>query len=203
MPNARSVAVSAAAAILFGLCGGGACEGVFTQVASPDEPLWIKLRSEPNLVVFMRHTHSAGGNPLTWDGTGDCKGESVLSATGKAHAKKIGDALAQHGVKPRRVISSPMCRCRETAQIAFGNQFTTDPELREIASAGPSGARAFQEAALALLARHRGADPVVFISHRPNINLLTMELIDTGDLLVARMNDKGEIDILGTIRIEP
>jgi len=30
-----------------------------------------------------------------------------------------------------------------------------------------------------------------------------MELIDIEDLLVARLSDKGEIDVLGKIRIEP
>ena len=41
------------------------------SIAGADEPLWIKLRSEPHLVVFMRHTHSTGGNPLTWGETGN------------------------------------------------------------------------------------------------------------------------------------
>jgi len=43
----------------------------------------------------------------------------------------------------------------------------------------------------------------VFVSHRPNINLLTMELIAEGDLLIGRANQKGEIDVVGKIRIEP
>ena len=176
---------------------------LITQVASADEPLWIKLRSEPNLVVLMRHTHSAGGNPLTWDETGNCRGESVLSAKGKAHARKIGEAFAQHSIKPGPVVSSPMCRCRETAQGAFGNEFVTDPALSEIASADSERTGVFEKTALTLLSRHRGAAPIVFISHRPNIHLLTMELIDDGDLLVARLDDKGEIDVLGKIRIEP
>lgn len=176
---------------------------LITQVASADEPLWIKLRSEPNLVIFMRHTHSTGVNPLTWDETGNCRGESVLSAKGKAHARKIGQAFAQHGIKPGPVVSSPMCRCRETAQGAFGNEFVTDQALREIASADSERTEVFEKTALALLSRHRGRAPVVFISHRPNIHLLTMELIADGDLLVTRLNDKGDINVFGKIRIEP
>ena len=171
--------------------------------AGADEPLWIKLRSEPYLVVFMRHTHSTGGNPLTWDETGNCRGEVVLSAKGKAHAKKIGDAFVQHGVKPSRLISSPMCRCRETAQIAFGSNYVTDAALREIASADAERTAAYEKTAVSLIVKHLGNAPVVFVSHRPNINLLTMELIAEGDLLIGRADEKGEIDVVGKTRIEP
>jgi len=44
---------------------------------------------------------------------------------------------------------------------------------------------------------------VVFVSQRPNISLLTMELIAEGDLLIGRANQQGEIDVVGKIRIEP
>ena len=173
------------------------------SIAGADEPLWIKLRSEPNLVVFLRHTHSTGGNPLTWDETGGCRGEVVLSAKGKAHAKKIGDAFVQHGVKPSRLISSPMCRCRETARIAFGSNYVTDAALRGIASADSERTAAYEKTAASLIVKHLGNAPVVFVSHRPNINLLTMELIAEGDLLIGRANQQGEIDVVGKIRIEP
>jgi hypothetical protein len=47
-----------------------------------------------------------------------------------------------------------------------------------------------------------GAAPIVFVSHRPNIDLLTMELIDSGELLVGKVTGNGEIDVLGKIRIQ-
>jgi broad specificity phosphatase PhoE len=168
--------------------------------AAADETLWGKLRSEPNLVVLMRHAEPAGGHPLTWDESGACKGESMLTDGGKAHAKRFGNAFAERGIKPS-VVSSPMCRCRDTATIAFGPDLTTDPELREVASADSMRARQFERRAQALILRHRGAAPVVFVSHRPNIDLLTMELIDSGELVVGRVDGKGEIEVLGKLRI--
>ncbi len=164
--------------------------------------LWEKLRTEANLVVLMRHTQPAGGNPLTWDESGNCKGESMLTAAGKAHARKIGEEFAKHGIKPT-VISSPMCRCRETARIAFGEVFVTDAALREIASADPERTSVFERKAQSLIAGHRGSSPVVFVSHRPNIDLLTLELIGEGELLVGRANVRGELDILGKISVQP
>lgn len=164
--------------------------------------LWEKLRTEANLVVLMRHTQPAGGNPLTWDESGNCRGESMLTAEGKAHAEKIGAAFGKHGIKPT-VISSPMCRCRDTARIAFGEAFLTDAALREIASADPEGTNAFERKAQSLIASRRGPSPVILVSHRPNIELLSLELVGHGELLVGRANAKGEFDVLGKIEVQP
>ena len=169
---------------------------------SANDLLWQKLKTEADLVVLIRHTQPAGGNPLTWDESGSCKGESMLTVEGKAHARKIGEAFAQHGIEPS-VISSPMCRCRETARIAFGEAVVTDAALREIASADPVRANAFERKAQSLIASHRGSSPVVFVSHRPNIDLLSLELIGEGELLVARANENGELTVLGKIQVQP
>ena len=170
-------------------------------VACADDTLWERLKTEPGLVVLMRHTEPSGGNPLAWDESGGCKGEAMLTAEGRAHAKRIGAAFALRGIKPA-VLSSPMCRCRDTARLAFGEPVATDAALREIASADAEQARIFERRAQAMLARRRGPAPVVFVNHRPNVDRLTMELIDSGELLVGRMSEKGEIDVLGRIKVQ-
>ena len=176
--------------------------GALAMPVSANDGLWEKLRTEANLVVLMRHTQPAGGNPLTWDESGNCKGEAMLTAAGKAHARKIGDEFAKRGIKPA-VISSPMCRCRDTARIAFGDAVATHAALREIASADSERANAFERKAQSLISSHRGSSPVVFVSHRPNIDLLSLELISEGELLVGRANERGEFDLLGKIAVQP
>ena len=170
--------------------------------ALADDSLWQKLKAEPDLVVLMRHTRPAGGNPLAWDETGGCKGESMLTSEGKAHARKIGETFARHGIKPA-VISSPMCRCRDTARIAFGDAVVTDADLRQIATADAARAAAFERKAQSLIASHRGSSPVVFVSHQPNIDLLSLELIGEGELLVTRANANGDLTVLGKIEVQP
>ena len=175
---------------------------VLAQHVPANDLLWQTLKTEADLVVLMRHTRPAGGNPLTWDDSGSCKGESMLTVEGKAHARMIGEAFAKHGIKPS-VISSPMCRCRDTARIAFGEALVTDAALREIATADRERTSAFERKAQSLIASHRGSSPVVFVSHRPNIDLLSLELIGEGELLVARANENGELTVLGKIQLQP
>jgi len=170
------------------------------QAWAGDDALWERLKDEASLIVLMRHAEPAGGNPHTWDETGNCAGESMLTQYGKSHAGRIGEAFASRGIKPV-VISSPMCRCRDTARIAFGNALLTDGALREVASADSGQKKRFERTAQSLIRSHRGSAPVVFVSHRPNIDLLTMELLESGDLLVGRVKENGEIDVLGKITV--
>jgi len=137
---------------------------------------------------------------LVWDSTGKCAGESTLTAEGRDQARRVGAVFAGHGVRPI-VISSPMCRCTETAQLAFG-KYLTDPGLRQKAAEDVEGQEAFQEVASALLSKHRGKLPIVFVNHRPNIDALAMELINIGELLVGTLAEDGEIEVLGKIRLE-
>ena len=173
-----------------------------SSAAWGDEELWDLLASKENVVVVMRHAHAADGDPLVWDETGNCRGERVLTEKGKAHARSLAERFASYGITPV-VISSPMCRCLETVEIAFGVEPITDPVLREVASADAERIVAFETEARTLLTRHRGVRPVVFASHRPNINLLTLELIDTEDLLVGEIDESGEIEVLGKITLHP
>lgn len=178
---------------------------LMTFTAFADEVLWEKLKRDPNMIVLMRNSESSGNqdgaNMLVWDASGNCKGESTLTAEGKDQAKSIGTAFAQHRIRPV-VISSPMCRCLETAQLAFG-EYSTDPDLRQRSAGDVSGQEDFQAKASALLRNYRGKTPIAFVNHRPNIDSLTMELINIGELLVGSVSEDGEVEVLGMIRINP
>lgn len=170
-----------------------------------DESLWRKLKQDPNMIVLMRNVESSGNrdgiNMLNWDATGKCNGESTLTHEGKVHAKKIGAEFMKHGIKPK-VISSPMCRCTETAEIAFG-EYVTDPELRQQSPEDTHYQDSFQAKAVELLSMYRGNIPIAFVNHRPNIDSLTMELMEIGELLIGTVAEDGEIEILGKIRVKP
>ena len=181
------------------------CLALLASSAVADELLWQRLTRESNMVVLMRNSESGGNRDgagmLVWDASGSCEGESTLTVEGKAHARAIGSSFAKRGIRPK-VISSPMCRCTQTAKLAFG-RYLTDPDLRQRPASDSAGLAAFQARARELLKQHRGEVPIVFVNHRPNIDVLTMELLDIGELLVGVISDDGEVEISGTIRIDP
>lgn len=88
--------------------------------AAADEALWALLR-QGGQIVLMRHglTDPGVGDPPGFR-LEDCATQRNLSDTGRAEAKRVGDAFRARAIPVSRVLSSPWCRCVETAKIAFG-----------------------------------------------------------------------------------
>ena len=172
---------------------------LFPGTGWADEALWARIKAEPNIVVLMRNMQSSGGAPRFWDETGSCQGEARLTPEGRTNSRRLGELFSARSIRPV-VMASPVCRCRETATIAFG-EARIEPDLREIATADTARLRDFEQKATSLLLRHRGSTPIVLVTHRPNIEFLTLELIDEGELLVGKVSDSGEVQVLGKMKL--
>src|SRR3954452_15796974 len=88
--------------------------------ARANENLWGLLK-EGGQVVLIRHaltTPGAGDPPgMQLD---DCSTQRNLSEEGREHARQLGAAFRARSISVGRVLSSPWCRCMDTAQLAFG-----------------------------------------------------------------------------------
>lgn len=80
-------------------------------------------------IYMIRH-----GKPLsTWGQAGDA--DPGLDETGRAQAQAVSETLLQMPERPTLVISSPLRRCRETAEpfaAALGVDLEIDPTFGEI-----------------------------------------------------------------------
>jgi phosphohistidine phosphatase SixA len=87
--------------------------------AEDKEPL-AALRAG-GLAILMRHarTTAGSGDPPGYR-LDDCATQRNLDDGGRAQAQRVGQWFAKNGLKPARVRNSPWCRCRDTAQLAFG-----------------------------------------------------------------------------------
>jgi len=128
---------------------------IWPTFAAADEALWQLMRGGGQ-VVFMRHavTTPGVGDPAGFH-LDDCATQRNLTDTGRDDARRVGAAFRTRGIPVGRVLSSPWCRCLETAQLAFGRSETWTPlsnlfdnraseaeqmrELSEIAGRRPSG----------------------------------------------------------------
>lgn len=174
----------------------------WTLVAQADEALWQVARSEPNIVLILRHTEvvrQRGQNPTTFDASGQCQGEFMLSARGRDAAAQIGRLFKERGIDPH-VVSSAMCRCRDTAMLAFGRA-ELDPALRESFTGDQQRFREFLDASTRWILRYRGARPLLMVMHTPNIDSLTGEQPEEPEMLVTRSTDTGELDVLGRLTL--
>lgn len=164
-----------------------------------DATLWQSLR-EPNMVVLIRHAQVGGGDGAVRDPSGRCHNERRLTGAGKGQARAIGRAFRVHKLAPK-VLASPFCRTRETAQLAFGKVQVVEL-LGEIATADAAGRSAFETGLRELIMRERGVKPLVLVTHQPNIELMTFESVDLAEAVVARSDANGELTLLGRLRFD-
>src|SRR5712672_1397606 len=98
-------------AILLGFC-------TAADIANADEAeAWTALHAGRH-VALMRRTDAPGG---AGDPPGfrvdDCATQRNLGAKGRADAASIGARLRSEGIAVERILSSPWCRCMDTATL--------------------------------------------------------------------------------------
>jgi broad specificity phosphatase PhoE len=135
---------------------------------------WQLLR-QPGHVVFMRHSDAPGsggfGDPAGFR-LEDCATQRNLSDEDRAHARRTGEAFRRNGVAFDRVLTSPWCRCKETAMLAMGKEAEEFAPLSNLV--GRSEHRDVQVKALkAYLAGLDGNTRALFVTHGIVINALT------------------------------
>jgi phosphohistidine phosphatase SixA len=167
-------------ALLLGLCGPA-------EVAAADEAAnaWNALRAGGH-VALMRHADAPGGfgDPPGFR-VDDCATQRNLSAKGKADAEKIGSRLKREGIAFEKIVSSPWCRCSETAKLmnvgtveteaTFGNVVV----LRDQRETLTSGARA-------LIAKWTARGNLLVVTHGANIAALSGISPASGEIVVVK-----------------
>lgn len=168
--------------------------------AHADEALW-RLLQAGGQVVLMRHA-------LTTPGVGDppgmvlddCRTQRNLSDEGRAHARQVGDAFRAHGVPIGQILSSPWCRCLETARLAFG----VSPEVSTALSnlfgrSDPPGQQVSRLRALA--SRKPAAGNVVMVSHGSTIVALTGVSPAPAEMVIVTPLGSGKFTVAGRMEV--
>lgn len=138
-------------------------------------------------VLAFRHALAPGTFDPPGFKLGDCSTQRNLSDEGRAQARRIGATLAQQGLKPARVRSSPWCRCMDTATLAFG-QAEAWPALGSPAGS-PEQTNAANLAQLRQALRDAAAQPQalqVWVTHMFVLAALTQENSASGEGLVLK-----------------
>ena len=149
--------------------------------ATPDT-LGERLRAGA-CVVLLRHaqTDVGIGDPPEFR-LDQCSTQRNLSAEGRMQAARIGQWFESRELKPNAVRSSAWCRCKHTADSAFG-QHTEWLALNSFFEAQASRAAQTAELRAALTALQPGRFEV-WVTHQVNITALTGEATAMGEALV-------------------
>jgi phosphohistidine phosphatase SixA len=126
-------------------------------------------------IALIRHGNAPpgyGGDPPGFR-LDDCKTQRNLDERGRAQGKALGEAFRRQGVRVDRVLSSPVCRCMDTASLmAVGPVESSVALLPDRDSTTPVRLRQLKE----IVATWRGPGTLVLVTHgftiRPLIGII-------------------------------
>ena len=124
------------------------------------------------LVLFILR-HGEAGSRIT-DAAKDS--DRALTANGRTEMQKIGKSLKESGLRAGRIVTSPLRRARETAEIIA--QTLKIPLLEEWDELKPDGNR---ESLYRKLARIETISSVVLVGHEPYLTSIIAEIIGAPD----------------------
>lgn len=150
---------------------------------------------------MLRHALAPGtGDPAAFT-LGDCSTQRNLSDEGRAQARRIGERFRTNGIESARVFSSQWCRTLETAELLGLGPVQPLPSLN-------SFFRNYQRSDLQTrtlrqwLAEQASGEPLVLVTHQVNITALTDVYPASGELVVLRRTENGELEVVGTLETD-
>ena len=155
--------------------------------AEAEAGAWERLR-KGGLVVLMRH---AATDPGLGDPKGyrldDCRTQRNLSEEGREHARRIGERFRAERVPIARVYTSPWCRCRETATLAFGSaeDWTPLSSIFDFPHQEPEYTERVKKR-IGGYSRRMPAGNVIMVTHNVNIAALSKHSVATGEMVLMR-----------------
>ena len=165
--------------------------------AGADDHPWALL-AQGGHVILIRHA-------ITTPGVGDppgfkleaCATQRNLTDEGRADAKRLGEAFRARRVPVDRVLSSPWCRCLETARLAFG---TAEVWLPLSNLYGRSEASAEQVKQLQpILAERRPGGNVVLVTHGSTISAAVGINPAPAEMVIVTPQGNGRFSVAGRL----
>jgi phosphohistidine phosphatase SixA len=174
-----------------------ACAALVPSAQAMDA-VWDALRA-PGSVVVLRHSYAPGGFDPPDARLDDCSTQRNLDEQGRAQAVRVGEAFKRDGIEVGKVLSSPRCRCMDTARLAFGRVEAwnvlqgslRDEVLRRDMVAQIKDA----------ISAHRDGPPLVLVTHGSVVSDLTGLNIRMGAFVVLRRGADGSHTVAGDLYI--
>jgi broad specificity phosphatase PhoE len=152
-------------------------------------------------VAIIRHAKAPGPSP---DPPGarleDCATQRNLSAEGRAQAAKLGALWREKRAKLGKVISSPWCRCIDTARLMGLGEPAIDHALYNLLARPPdrdAKVAAFQK----LIREWKGPGTLVLVTHGISMRAVVGTEGGEGGIVVVRpdlLHGRGYV-LVGTI----
>ena len=166
------------------------------SAAGREPDIWNQLR-QGGYVFLIRHgpvdNLSRSTSPdADFEG---CEGQYNLTDEGRDLVKHLGNTLRKRKIPIGDVLASPLCRTRDTARIAFG-AFKVWPLLEPLPESDLEARQQRVEAISRVIGDHKARKNLVLVTHEPNIDALTLEVVDWATIVVVKPDGKGGFKVI-------
>lgn len=151
-------------------------------------------------VALIRHANAPGN----WDPPGfkidDCATQRNLDDAGRAQARALGEEFRRRKLKPRSILSSPWCRCLDTARLL---DLGAVESVLTVASSAKTPERL--AALRKMIADWRGPGTLFVVTHALTVQGLVGELPGSAETVVVKPDRKSAqgAKVIGRIAAPP
>ena len=176
--------------------------------AAPDTLQQLK---EGGYVVVIRHTDAFKGKDRDVSNLIDCRKQRNMSFKGMEDALNIGKAVRAMDIPVGLVAASPLCRTRQTANLAFGPWMTVPEQgLYSVCEVKQADFNMRNAALQKMIATEPDTNTNSFlVTHSCNMKGVQKGLVslcgkplEQGDALVYRPDGSGGTDFVGCISMD-
>ncbi len=169
-----------------------------TAAADDSHEAWAALVSGGH-VALIRHGNAPPGygDPPGFK-IEDCATQRNLDERGRAQARALGAAFRQRGVRAEKILSSPWCRCLETARL-MGLGLVDGTWAVAASERSPERLAAMRR----MLAEWRGPGTLVVVTHALTVQALVGIMPGQAETVVVRPEPgKGPgVEVVGRIPV--
>lgn len=155
-------------------------------------------------ILYLRHAKTERSKPDQHPvNFATCDTQRNLSFEGRAQAKNIGATFRRLNINFDSVISSPYCRCIDTATLVAGEAGKVDPDLAFAIAQGPEGREAGRLQLRSLLGQPVEAGNRLIVGHTSNLHEATgIWPEEEGEAWVLQPLGGDNFKILGKLRAD-
>ena len=149
----------------------------------------------PNHALLMRHALAPGIGDPTGYSLADCSTQRNLDAQGRQQAMRTGQWLRRQGVQMAMVLTSPWCRCKDTADLLGYGQPGVEPAIGSFFEASQEAADYTQrlQKRLAQLSQAKGDKALILVTHHVNILDYMGSHVGSGEMVLVQFDPQGKL----------
>ncbi|MBI2278118.1 MAG: histidine phosphatase family protein [Dechloromonas sp.] len=175
-------------------------------VEKPITPDLLNKIRTGGFVLYMRHGNTDNTRPdrVPKVDLADCSTQRPLSDDGRKLMKQVGKAIRDARIPLGQILVSPMCRTKESAQLAIGENFQIVESLMYSANMTSEEKKPRIEALKKLLALPVPPDAnTLMIAHAPNLDdLIGFFVKPEGTIVVFGVGGANGYEYLASIHPE-